>query len=476
MRKSVIGLCVALPLAVAAVACSSSDDSSSNTGGAGGAGATSGSHAGGTTSGGGTTGGTSSGGKSSGGTSGAGTGGTSNTAAGALGVAGTDDNGSAGEAGAAPVTPVIPAVQPAVYTMSNAIAGNMIYGFLRAADGSLTPMAAAFPTAGTGSGASLGEQGAVAYDLPNKRIYAVNAGDNSFSVLQVKDDGTLGTALNVTTAGFGAGAAMLIGPKSITFHGNTVYVLYEGNAATPSMIAGYALTETNKSVDPAQIEFTPDGAWLVVTEKQSGAAGAVAGPGSLDTFGVDQYGVATKKGFYATAKVGATDALQMTPFGFEFLGNTLLVSEAGSTGLGSYTYAGGVIAPALNAQFLPTDPAPCWVAVSSNWAYVANAQGPDVSGFTVGTDGSLSNIGPIKNAVVASTGKTIMGASGPVNQGPTDEFVSEDGKFLYVMNSAVPAIGVFAIDANGTLSRVGATDYSPALTALPVGAVGIVAR
>ena len=288
---------------------------------------------------------------------------------------------------------------------------------------------------------------------------------------------------------------MLVGPKSITFHGNDVYVLYEGNATTPSMIAGYAVTQTGSTlsaapiatsnlplssatqgVDPAQIEFTPDGAWLVVTEKQSGAAGAVSGPGSIDTFGVDPYGVATKKGFYATAKVGSSAAFQMTPFGFEFLGNALLVSEAGSTGLGSYTYAGGVIVPVANGQFLPTDPAPCWVAVSSNWAYVANAQGPDVSGFTVGSDGALTNIGPIRNAVVASTGKTIAGASGPVNQGPTDEFVSEDGKFLYVLDSAVPAIGVFSIDANGTLSRVGATDYSPAPSALSAGVAGIVAR
>ncbi len=44
----------------------------------------------------------------------------------------------------------------------------------------------------------------------------------------------------------------------------------------------------------------------------------------------------------------------MTPFGFEFAGTHLIVSEAGSNGVGSYIYAGGVIAPvaAPAAQFV----------------------------------------------------------------------------------------------------------------------------
>ncbi|HWZ92771.1 MAG TPA: beta-propeller fold lactonase family protein [Polyangiaceae bacterium] len=492
MRKSVIGICVSVPLAFGLLACSStSDDTSGNAGGAGSA--NGGAHNGGASNGGTSNGGTSSAGTSNGGSlHSGGSGGTSNAGSASGGGAGTSDTGSAGEAGAGPSAPT---VQSAVYTMSNAAAGNAIYGFTRASDGSLTPMPSSFPTAGNGSGAGLGEQGALAYDLENKRIYAVNAGDNSFSIFAVKDDGSLSAAVNVTTAGFGTGAAALLGPKSVTFHGDTVYVLYEGSATVPSMIAGYALEQTGgtisataiassnlhlssatQGVDPAQIEFTPDGKWLVVTEKQSGAAGAVKGAGMIDTFAVDHAGLATLKDYYATAKVGTTDMFQSTPFGFEFQGDTLVVSEAGVTGVGAYTYANGVIAPVGGVQFLPTDPAPCWVAFSHDFAYVANAQGPSISGFTVAANGELSDIGPIAKSLVASTGKTITGPSGPVNQGPTDEFVSQDGKFLYVLDSAVPAIGIFEIAENGTLSRVGTDDYSPALTALPKGAAGIIAR
>ncbi len=403
-----------------------------------------------------------------------------------------EDAGSTGDGSSAPAdssTPVDagPSIAPAVYTMTNAATGNAIVGFARSADGSLTPMASAFPTGGNGSGAGLGEQGAVAYDYATNRVYAVNAGDNSFSFLPVNADGSLGTAVKVP-----ASAGSLVGPKSVAVSGSTVYVLYEGNATTASAIAGYSVTgaagtpiagsvlllsSATQSVDPAQISFSPDGKWLVVTEKQSGTGTpTVTGPGSIDTFAVDANGLATKQGFYPPAGLADDAGLQMKPFGFAFYGSYLVVSEAASTGVGSYTYAGGVIAPITGAaQFLPTDPAPCWVTFSGAWAYVANAMGPDVSGFTVsGTTGGLTNIGTAANAVVAPTGKTIVTDAGTTFQGPTDDATSEDGKFLYVVNAAVPSIGSFAVNADGTLTRVGSADYTAA--SLPGGIVGIVAR
>jgi hypothetical protein len=121
------------------------------------------------------------------------------------------------------------------------------------------------------------------------------------------------------------------------------------------------------------------------------------------------------------------------------------------------------------------------VAVAANWAYVANAKGPDISGFTVGATGGLTAIGSAANAVVASTGQEIQpdagSDAGVTFHGPTDEYVSADGKFLYALNAAVPSIGIFQIGTDGSLTRVGSGDYTPSsATALPIGAVGIVAR
>jgi hypothetical protein len=390
--------------------------------------------------------------------------------------AGSDAPSAPDAAGDAPVDATPPPPADAVYTMTNAASGNAVVGFARAADGSLTPMAAPFPTGGNGSGAALGEQGAITYDVAHDRILAVNAGDDSVSILPVSHDGTLGAAVRV------AAGAGLVGPKSVTVRGDVAYVLFEGNASTPSRIAGWdlsgatpaaiagstlALSSDTQSVDPAQIQFTPDGKWLVVTEK--------AGGGMIDTFAVDAKGVATKVGFYPPASDG-DGGTQKVPYGFGFFGAYLVVSEAGSTGVGSYTYANGAIAPVTGgAQFLPTDPAPCWVAVASDWAYVANARGPDVSGFTVsGANGTLAPIGAAANAVVATTGKTIAVDGATTIQGPTDEAVSADGKYLYVLDSAVPAIGVFGVNADGTLARVGSSDFTAA--SLSAGVVGIAAR
>ncbi len=184
MRKSTIGLCLALPVAALAFACSSSDDSSSSGGGAGG-----------TSFGGSAQGGAHAGGSANGGSSGASTGG---TASGGSAAAGTSNGGSAGtgtgmgeagsgEAGAGEAGSGNTAVPPAnaVYSLSNDATANAVFGFTRAADGTLTPMSAAFPTLGTGTGVALGSEGSLAYDTVNDRLYAVNAGDNSFSIFPV---------------------------------------------------------------------------------------------------------------------------------------------------------------------------------------------------------------------------------------------------------------------------------------------------
>lgn len=503
MRKSLIGICVSIPFALVAVACGDDDTNpnSSDAGGANGGEAMAGSagKSGGSAGKSGGSGGQSGGGESHA-NGGLGNGGTGQ--AGEMSEAGVGpvvDGGAAGagdnaEAGAGGQGPSMLGVN-AVYTMSNAAAGNQVLGFLRAEDGSLTPMAAPFDTGGHGTGAGLGEQGAVAYDVAAQRLYVVNAGDHSFTVFRVNADGSLSEAKQVTTAGFGDLAASLLGPKSLTFRGDTVYVLFQGSANVSSKIAGWkvtdagasfevqalagsaqALSSETQSVDPAQVSFSPDGNWLIVTEKQSGANGTFAGNGSIDTFSVDAAGLATKKGFYATG-AAPTGGLQKVPFGFAFAGNYLVISEAGSTGAGAYSYANGVVAPVATSQFLSTAAAPCWVAASGPYAYVANAQGPNISGFEVTSTGALHSISPIDNAIVASTGRTIAGDNGPTIQGPTDEAVSEDGKYLYVLNARVPSIGIFELGARGTLSRIGATDFTPPqLAQLPVGAVGIAAR
>jgi hypothetical protein len=376
-------------------------------------------------------------------------------------------------------------VADAVYTMSNAKAGNTILGFLRDSDGSLEPMATSFSTGGAGSGRSLGDQGGLAYDLSTNRIYAVNAGDDTFSYFTVQPNGSLGPATRVPpTAG-------LVRPKSVTFRGDSVYVLYEGDASTPSSIAGYdvaggtaalvpgsrrTLSNSARSVDPAQIAFTPDGTALVVTEKQTGVGGSVSGQGSIDLVRIAPNGSTESIAFFSAAAPSTPDGAPATPYGFAFSGETLVVAEAGYDGIGAFTGGASRVAAIKGVTaFRPTDPAPCRVCVTGNLAYVANARGPSISGFVVAASGGLSPIGTEHHAVVATTGRAPRGDAGAI-EGPTDLAASQDGRFLYVLDAMVPSIGVFAIGPTGALDRVGSADLTPPAAALPAGAVGLVAR
>ena len=71
-----------------------------------------------------------------------------------------------------------------VYTETNSASGNAIQIYQSAADGSLT-LASIVSTGGLGTGAGLGNQGALALSDGGRWLYAVNAGSNDISVLSV---------------------------------------------------------------------------------------------------------------------------------------------------------------------------------------------------------------------------------------------------------------------------------------------------
>src|SRR5437660_10571970 len=116
----------------------------------------------------------------------------------------------------------------AVYTLTNQVAGNAVAVFNRAADGTLTA-AGTIATGGTGTGAGLGSQGAVALSDDGRRLFAVNAGSNDVSVFDI---GPAGPALARRPAPGGTP------PISLTVHGNVLYVL---NAGGNGNISGFTL-------------------------------------------------------------------------------------------------------------------------------------------------------------------------------------------------------------------------------------------
>lgn len=331
----------------------------------------------------------------------------------------------------------------AVYTSSNAAAGNAVLVFSRGPGGALTA-AGSFSTGGLGTGAGLGSQGAIALDEDGNRLYVVNAGSNDISVLAVHANGL--TLLDKVASG---GAK----PISLTVREHVLYVLNAGALNISGFrihangqlapIAGSTRALGAGAAAPAEIAFSPNGEWLAVSEK---------GSSTIDTFHVDEDGVAGPA--VTTASHGST------PFGFAFdKRGHAIVSEAGVNAVSSYVVAhNGGLQVVTGSLVDGTQQAPCWIAVSEDgrYAYATNAHSGTITGFKVGHDGSLTLLD--SNAITATPG----GA-------PLDMAFSDGDKFLYVNNGA-GVFNVFRTHEDGSLSNLGN------MGAFPAGAAGIAAR
>jgi 6-phosphogluconolactonase len=337
----------------------------------------------------------------------------------------------------------------AVYTLTNEASGNAVAVFDRAADGSLTPDGTV-PTGGLGTGAGLGSQGALVLD--DGRLFAVNAGDNTISMLRFGRGG----AVSLTDVAPSGG----VGPISLTVRGKLVYVLNKGDATTPANIKGFlalfgqlvplpgsSRPLSSATPDPAQIEFSPNGRHLVVTEKATNLI------------------VTYRVGFFAFASdPNAQPSAGETPFGFAFdKRGRLIVSEAfggapDASVLSSYSLAAnGTITP-ITPNVATTETAACWVVVTKkgHFTYTTNTGSNSISGYRIADDGGLTLLDA--DGVTAATGAT-----------PLDMALTPGSRFLYTLNGGAPEVQGFAVNRDGSLDVVGSVG------GLPAGAVGLAA-
>jgi 6-phosphogluconolactonase (cycloisomerase 2 family) len=339
----------------------------------------------------------------------------------------------------------------AVYVLTNQAAGNGVAVFDRASDGALTP-SGTYSTGGLGTGTGLGSQGALVLSQNGRWLFAVNAGSNDISVFSVDRDG-LTLVDRVPSGG--------LRPISLTVYRDLLYVL---NAGGSGNITGFNISRhggltpipgstrplSGNAVAPAQVQFSPDGDLLVVTEKTTNL---------IDTYTVDRHGLANGPTTHPSS--GAT------PFGFAFgKRGTLIVSEAnggtpGLSAVSSYDVDNDGDLTPVSPSAATHQAAACWIVVTKNgkYAYSANAAAGSISGFRVARDGSLTLLTPD-----GRTGVTGSGTS------PIDMALSNNSHYLYVVTSASHGISAFEVQEDGTLTPAGSVN------GLPVGAVGIAAR
>ena len=332
----------------------------------------------------------------------------------------------------------------AVYTSTNDPAGNRVLALNRAADGSLTPTGS-FATGGLGTGSGLGSQGALVLSQDQRLLYVVNAGSNEISTFAVQPNGLalLGTV--------GSGG---IRPVSLTLLGDLLYVLNAGGAGniagfrgarlgTLTPLAGSSRPLSGGATNPAQIQFTPDGRVLVVTERATNR---------IDTYVVGSDGVA--------GPPTTNPSAGQTPFGFAIdHRGRVFVSEAGSRSLSSYELSRTGALTTRSAAVPNGQIAACWAVVTEDgrFAYTANAGSGSISGYSIAADGTVRLLTP-------------GGQTGVTGANPTDMALSAGSRYLYALTNGAQAIRAFGVGGDGSLAPV------TGASGLAAGMVGLAAR
>ena len=336
----------------------------------------------------------------------------------------------------------------AVYTLSNAADANRVVTFTRSANGEVSH-ASDYPTGGKGTGAGLGDQGALALTSDGRWLVAVNAGSNDISVFSVKKD-----ALVLTDIAPSGG----LNPVSVAVSDNLIYVLNAGGAVGSSdNVSGFYLSEhgqlyalpgstqplSGANVGPAQVSFGLRGDVLIVTEKATSR---------IDGFPVDENGRA--------GPVVSALSSGATPLGFAISSKGFLfVSEAPASALSSYRlHSDGTVA-LVTGSLVDQQAAACWTVLSKDekYAYTANAASNTISGYRIAANGAVT--------LLDNTGVTAI-----ADDHPLDMAVSHNGRFLYSLNATSKTIVGFRVGKDGSLTRVGSVGD------LPATATGLVAR
>ncbi len=327
----------------------------------------------------------------------------------------------------------------AVFVMTNDSRKNEVIAYDRAANGYLTE-AGRYDTEGRGSGGitdPLEAQGALTLSQDHSILFAVNAGSGSISVFGVRRS----NLVLVSKAPSGGSQ-----PVAVAQLGNLVYVLNSGGAGS---VVGFRLDLgaqlrpiknstaflTANVTGGASIAFSPDGRFLLVTERLAD---------NIDAFRVNPDG--TLGPIVVDAKpASGIFSLSFTPDGKAIVSETGVAGRDNASAVSSYNLGPDGKLTAISQSIPVLANANCWNAITPDgrYVYTSNAGSDSISGFAIGKDGSLTPLG-----------STVVG-NNPAGSTNLDIAVSADGKYVYTINSSAGNIGMFRIEENGILTSLG---------------------
>jgi 6-phosphogluconolactonase (cycloisomerase 2 family) len=330
----------------------------------------------------------------------------------------------------------------------------MVIHYLRGADGSL---AAQTPVSTGGKGTNgvnyfmgnavgpdaLTSNHSVVVAADGRHLFVANAGDNTVSVFTIGSSGALALLAVSPTGG--------IRPTSLAFNDGVLYVTHQQGAnelfafrvgADGKLAALGQYPVLQKDALPTEVSVSPDRKYVIVNGFLSAVTPVTPG-NTLLAFPINADGTLAKPVSSATVGVG--------PFGGAFgqgaLAAVYVTADAAGATASSYSFGTGGAFAALGAPgSVAGQMAPCWVTITpdNRYAYTSNGSGT-VSQFSLDATGRLALV----NATAAAEPPVTAGASSFA----ADAWVSPDGKFLYQDYAGNDTIVVYAIGADGSLSR-----------------------
>jgi len=320
--------------------------------------------------------------------------------------------------------------QPAVFAQTNDARANELVVFTRDEQGRLAN-GGRYATGGRGTGAPhLPSQGSVV--VAEDRVFVANAGSHTISLFSLEGEPKL--VRRVASGGER--------PTSIAVHGDHVYVVNAGSAT----VIGFdldlnpvhgALFALATGTDPAQIAFTPDGRGLVITDRASDSIILL----------MLSSGVPRSASAYAAGG--------MTPYGFDFAGNTLVVTEAfggavGEAAASSYAFDGNRL-ETVSRSVGNSRSEVCWAvtAPDGRHVWVTNFGDGTISLYAVAADGSLELVDPVAAATVEGM------------KGIRDAARSGDGQFFYALDADARRVFSYRIGVQARLEAIGSVDGLP---------------
>ena len=334
-----------------------------------------------------------------------------------------------------------------VYVDNNTTGVNTVSGYVRHADGTLSPIPGSpFIAGGEGTGSSIPSQGAIQVSSDGRYVIAVDAKSNQISVLRIRRDGTLRLIRDGVVYSDGSD------PVSIAEHDGLVYVANAGSG--DSNYTGFVLTRgghllplsgstfaLSAAAQPGDVLFNSTGTDLVGTR---------VGTSQIDSFRVGRDG----------RLVPAPDSPPFPaqgpgPFGSEFRptdSSQLFVSNAhGGANAGTVSAFSvgddGTLSSIGASPFPDNQTAPCWVEITHNgrFLFTVNTASANISSYAIAPDGTLSLLG-----------STPAGGLGAASE---DARLSPDGRDLYVNETGAGVIGEFAV-RGGSLTPIGTVPVS----------------